>query len=232
MHEGVPPGGPLVRSAFVRANRAAGNDDDAAAIELAGSITLLAHAAIVVADDDGIRTLLREGDSLTLASRGARVRYVAIGGGVDAPRFLGSRCALLAAGFGRALRRGDAIERAGEPAAPRDANRTTDDGSPIAVLPGLDLLPHALDGEFRIASSSDRTGTRLEGPPLDVAHALGRPSAPMTLGAIEATPSGLVVLGPDHPTTGGYPVVGVIAARDRDRFFARPLGAIVRFAHV
>jgi KipI family sensor histidine kinase inhibitor len=60
--------------------------------------------------------------------------------------------------------------------------------------------------------------------------ATNRASAPMVEGAIELTPSGLVVLGPDHPTTGGYPVVAVIAADSRDAFFARPLGARVRFS--
>jgi allophanate hydrolase subunit 2 len=51
----------------------------------------------------------------------------------------------------------------------------------------------------------------------------------MIEGAIELTPSGLVVLGPDHPTTGGYPVPAVLASESRDAFFALPLGAAVRF---
>jgi allophanate hydrolase subunit 2 len=51
----------------------------------------------------------------------------------------------------------------------------------------------------------------------------------MVIGAIELTPSGLIVLGPDHPTTGGYPVVGVIRSSSLDRFFAKPIGAAVRF---
>jgi allophanate hydrolase subunit 2 len=37
------------------------------------------------------------------------------------------------------------------------------------------------------------------------------------------------VLGPDHPTTGGYPVPAVVRARDLGRLFARPLGSCVRF---
>ena len=52
----------------------------------------------------------------------------------------------------------------------------------------------------------------------------------MVIGAIELTPSGLIVLGPDHPTTGGYPVVAVVASDDVDRLFARPVGAAVRLA--
>lgn len=52
----------------------------------------------------------------------------------------------------------------------------------------------------------------------------------MVEGAIEVTPAGLVVLGPDHPTTGGYPVIGVVAAASLPRLFARPPGARVTFA--
>ena len=45
-----------------------------------------------------------------------------------------------------------------------------------------------------------------------------RATAPMVRGAIQVTPSGEpVVLGPDHPTTGGYPVVGVVIAADQGR---------------
>ena len=53
------------------------------------------------------------------------------------------------------------------------------------------------------------------------ATARDRKSTPMVPGAIELTPSGLVVLGPDHPTTGGYPVVAVVAV-------ATALGALLR----
>ena len=51
----------------------------------------------------------------------------------------------------------------------------------------------------------------------------------MVRGAIELTPSGLIVLGPDHPTTGGYPVIAVIRSTSLDAFFARPIGSLVHF---
>jgi 5-oxoprolinase (ATP-hydrolysing) subunit C len=88
-----------------------------------------------------------------------------------------------------------------------------------------------LAATFTISPASDRVGTRLEGPPLPghPLHAEGdRTSMPMVAGAVEATPTGLVVLGPDHPTTGGYPVVAVVAASSLERLFARPIGAPVR----
>jgi len=43
-------------------------------------------------------------------------------------------------------------------------------------------------------------------------------SVPLVRGAVQVTPSNeLVVMLADHPTTGGYPVIGVVAARDVDR---------------
>jgi biotin-dependent carboxylase-like uncharacterized protein len=80
--------------------------------------------------------------------------------------------------------------------------------------------PEALVDTVWIASDrSDRVGMRLQGRP--VAHRNpGRqlPSEGATRGAIQVPPNGLpVILGPDHPVTGGYPVVGVIADRDVDK---------------
>jgi allophanate hydrolase subunit 2 len=54
----------------------------------------------------------------------------------------------------------------------------------------------------------------------------------MTRGAIQVTPSGeLLVLGPDHPTTGGYPVIAVIRRADVGRLLLRRPGAPVRLGY-
>ncbi|MBX3229527.1 MAG: carboxyltransferase domain-containing protein [Labilithrix sp.] len=234
MHEGMPPGGPLVRGAFARANALAGNTAAACAIELTGMLEVEARGATLDVADDTHATTLRHGDRFTLASGDRRARYLALAGGIDAPIADGSRCALLAAGIGRPLRRGDVLMPGGDhgdhgmSATPRD-----DDGGDLALLPGPDATPALLDRlcttEFTISSTSDRSGTRLTGGEGLHTDAGTRPSTPMLEGAIELTPSGLVVLGPDHPTTGGYPVVALLRAHSRDRFFTRPLGAPVRF---
>jgi allophanate hydrolase subunit 2 len=80
----------------------------------------------------------------------------------------------------------------------------------------------------RVAYASDRTGTRLA--PLEPHGLVAGPahSVPMLPGAVQAPPSGeLIVLGPDHPVTGGYPVVGFLDADACDALFARPLGSEV-----
>ena len=58
MHEGVPPGGALVTSLLVAANRAARNVDDAPAIEVMGRLEVRAvepigHYAVKIVFDDG-----------------------------------------------------------------------------------------------------------------------------------------------------------------------------------
>ena len=83
---------------------------------------------------------------------------------------------------------------------------------------------------YRIAPSSDRTGTRLEGPRLSRRAEFRERSRPMVRGALEVPRDGLpIVLGPEHPTTGGYPLIAVIANTELGRFHAIPLGGQVRF---
>lgn len=107
---------------------------------------------------------------------------------------------------------------------------------PISVVPGPDLtafVPDAIDrltaAPYRILPTSDRVGTRLEGTLIPhVPHP--EFSRPMVRGAIEVPRDGApIVLGPEHPTTGGYPTAAVIAQADLGRFFAIRLGGTVRF---
>jgi allophanate hydrolase subunit 2 len=52
----------------------------------------------------------------------------------------------------------------------------------------------------------------------------------MVPGAVQVPPSGLpVVFGPDHPATGGYPVIGVLTSTARDSLAQVPPGGSVRF---
>ncbi|MDP9150260.1 MAG: biotin-dependent carboxyltransferase family protein [Myxococcota bacterium] len=244
MHEGVPPGGPLVPELFARANAAARNAQDQAAIELMGRMTLEARRRTVIATDAGDAWSLDEGETCTLAGEGARVRYIAVRGGFDVPVVLGGRGTLLVAGLGghegRPLRRGDILRAGDSPmaAARRDLPPPPDREAPLRIVPGPDTdrfeardLVVLLSSTFVVDARSDRVGIRLTG-----ASRLTRPSAdvggssPMVRGAIQVPPSGeLIVLGPDHPTTGGYPVVATVARACLGSLGARPLGAAVRF---
>ncbi len=104
----------------------------------------------------------------------------------------------------------------------------------VLAGPDLDALPRDTMRRFvetgwRVASVSDRVGVRLLGPRLG-STADRFPSAPMTLGAVELPPDGApIVLGPDHPVTGGYPLLGVLPAYASDDLGCVPLGGPVRF---
>jgi allophanate hydrolase subunit 2 len=239
MHEGLAPGGALVRSALVAANRAMGNADFAPAIEVLGRLVVRAEAPIEVATDRTPRQLLA--GELAIESEPSRATYLAIRGGVAAPLVLGSASAHLAAELGTRLAASTRIESAGH--APREVTVAASMASGVApangairVLPGPDahaFAPDALaalvSAPYRISPASDRVGTRLAGPFVARSSAPDR-SRPTVRGAIEVPRDGQpIVLGPEHPTTGGYPIVGVICSADLDRFFAIRIGGEVVF---
>ena len=79
-----------------------------------------------------------------------------------------------------------------------------------------------------IAQDSNRIGVRLTSDALRRNEFPELLSLPLVRGAVQLTPSGeLVVMLADHPTTGGYPVVGVLASDDVDDLAQRPSGTTV-----
>jgi allophanate hydrolase subunit 2 len=53
----------------------------------------------------------------------------------------------------------------------------------------------------------------------------------MVLGALEVPRDGKpIVLGPEFPTTGGYPIAAVVVRADLGRLFSIRLGGTVRFS--
>jgi allophanate hydrolase subunit 2 len=216
MHEGVPPGGPIVATRMIAANRAAGNRDDAPAIEVLGMLAVRAEAALEVATPDGPRTLAA-GEELRVTS--ATWTYVAVRGGIAQP---------VRSFVATAIRKGDRLEAGREPrvqAAPPPP--ITD--APVRIVPGPDLdafetsaLAVLLAAPYTVAMPA-RTGARLTGGSIPRHAAYREVSRPMVRGAIEIPRDGMpIVLGPDHPTIGGYPVVAVVIAEDVERVFALP----------
>jgi biotin-dependent carboxylase-like uncharacterized protein len=226
---------------MARANSAAHNAPFEAAIEVQGAVTIAARTTVLVATDDGVTRVLANGDVWTIACERSGVRYAAVRGGVDVPIVLGGRGTLLVASLGghegRPLRGGDLLRGGGahEVRGAVPVARSLDRA--IRVVPGPDLdrfaanAIHVLLGSaFLVSSRSNRVGVRLEGPPLPRADDDSATSAPMVRGAIQVPASGQpIVLGPDHPTTGGYPVIATVVRADLGALGARAAGAIVRF---
>lgn len=239
MHEGVPPGGPLVPELLAAANASLGNEVDAAVLEVPASAVIRMLCDLEVSVNGTVRAL-RNGDTFEVRSPGERINYLAVPGGFDVPPCLGGRGTLLVAGLGgfegRALRAGDVL-RAVAPTPRRRESvvpPAADFSNPIRVVPGPDqLLPRTL--ETLLSSTfcvglSDRVGLRLTGATLPVTGLDPAGSMPMVRGAIQVTHDGTpIVLGPDHPTTGGYRVVAVVRSSDLGALARRPVGAPVTF---
>ena len=100
-----------------------------------------------------------------------------------------------------------------------------------AVDPATDALEVLVAAPYRVLPSSDRVGTRLGGAALPRVAGYREVSRPMIVGALEVPRDGQpIVLGPEHPTTGGYPILAVIATAELGHFHAIRLGGMVRFA--
>lgn len=242
--EAIPRGGALDLEALATANLAIGNEPGAAAIERYGAVELVARGEVTIADERGRIVLLAAGERTSFPWDGTRrVGYLAIDGGIDVPQFLGGAGTVLALGRGglegRLLRVGDVLSL-GAPGHRTRFCSARDDASPIRVTAGPDLdrldpraLDALIDATWKLDARSDRTGTRLVGPVLAHREGARAITTPMIEGAIECPPgSPPIVLGPEHPTTGGYPVVAVIARADLSRFHRMRLGSAVRFARV
>jgi allophanate hydrolase subunit 2 len=79
-----------------------------------------------------------------------------------------------------------------------------------------DAAVKALVGSsYVVGSESNRIGLRLEGEPIRWSGDEQLPSEGMVLGSVQVPPNGQpVIFLHDHPTTGGYPVVGVVVPDD------------------
>lgn len=256
---GVGRSGAADRKSHSLANRLVANPDHLATIEVTlGGMSFRvsggdAVVAVTGADTDpsvnGIPfgtnsiTQVQEGDVVSLGAPLSGLRsYVAVRGGVSVAPVMGSRSFDVLSGIGpKPLQAGDRL-----PVGPRSPSFPEIEQAPVAtmsddivelkVVPGPrddwfvdpDALTH---GSWIVSDRSDRVGTRLSGKPLELRDpARQLPSEGVIRGAIQVPPGGQpVILGPDHPVTGGYPVIGVITDQDVDLAAQVRPGQTVRF---
>lgn len=179
------------------------------------------------------------GTTVTIGPARSGLRgYLAVRGGWNVRPVMGSRSRDTLADLGpEPLQRGTGLP-IGADAGPFPAT----DHAPCARAPShldLPLLPaprgHTLllpraalaDLQWTVSPASDRIGVRLIGQVLPVATQAA--SEPLVRGAVQVPPDGQpVVLGPDHPTTGGYPVIGVVDEAGVDALAQARPGTTVR----
>ena len=174
---------------------------------------------------------------------GLRV-YMSVGGGLRTPQTLGSASTDTLSGLGPA---------------PLQAGRFLDVGHrrrPVPPWPDCVLtpVPHGSQVDIRyhpgprddwfselsrrqfdcatwtLTAECNRVGARLSGPTISTDRESSLPSEGMVVGSIEIPPSGQpIVFLADHPTTGGYPVIGVVVEPDVAVLAQTRPGTTVRF---
>ncbi len=187
-----------------------------------------------------------DGDELTLGHPTHGLRYVVgVRGGLAAASALGSRASDTLAGLGpdplaagAIVAVGDAGVHAVDPVAtPRELPAPGDLVELDITLGPRDdwftasALVALTTQEWLVTPRSDRVGIRLQGDvPLERATQGELPSEGAVTGAIQVPPDGQPVLFlPDHPLTGGYPIIGALTDRCLDLAAQLPPGARIRF---
>ncbi|HWC21577.1 MAG TPA: biotin-dependent carboxyltransferase family protein [Flexivirga sp.] len=257
--QGVTVSGAVDRGSLVRGNRLLGNTSQAAGLEvLLGGLRLRPDAPVLIAVTGawcpvtvdgataqfGTPVLVPAGATLQLGRTHYGLRsYLTVRGGLTpAGDFAGSWSTDTSSGIGPApVTTGTRLPVGRNVVGPPLVAAIPPAIQGSAVELGITLAPRAesltaadrrvLTGSVgTVSSDSDRIGVRLNGFRLS-ATAGSRPSEAIPLGAIQAPPSGeLVVFLADHPTTGGYPVIGVVDADDLDQLAQCAPGTQVRFA--
>lgn len=255
---GVPPSGAFDDYACALANLAVGNDPGAAAIEavLTGP-RLRFHGRALIAVTGacqaarlngrklrpGVPAPVWPGDELDFGpcgSPGLR-GYLAVRGGLDAPRVLGSRATFLLGRFGgadgRALAAGDVLTVGRE----ENCGAPTDCGPllpaltaawSLRVIPGPHGAPEYFDddaladlfaADWSVDHRSDRTGIRLAGPAVRFArpdggdaglHPCNIHDSAYPVGGIMVSGDTPVIVGPDGPSLGGFVVPAAVIRAD------------------
>ena len=257
---GVPVSGAADRRALRLANRLVGNCEGAAAIEvLLGGLALRATVASTVAVTgapapftvDGRPAALyapvqvAAGQTLALGRPAHGLRsYVAVRGGLQTERSLGSASTDLTSGLGPPPLQAGHDLRVGTSSV--DVVRHSELAATHGTRHG-DLVLRAILGPrddwfaeeavrllgttaWEVTHDSNRVGVRLSGPSLARTRAGELASEGVVRGAVQVPASGQpLVFFADHPTTGGYPVVAVVVDEDTDLLAQARPGDRVRF---
>ncbi|WP_018656982.1 biotin-dependent carboxyltransferase family protein [Actinomadura flavalba] len=260
-HLGVPGSGAADAGALRLAHRLVGNPEDAAALELTfGGLAVRALRGVWAVVTGAPSPVLRDGrpqgmNAPFFVPAGATVEvgtpeaglrgYLAVRGGLVPGAVLGSRSTDLLSGLGPArVAAGDRLP-VGPSAGLAPLRVDVAPVAPPAAAPVLPIVPGPRDDWFTgaalnrlvtepytVSADANRVGVRLEGPPLARSRDGELPSEGMVTGALQVPPDGRPILFlTDHPTTGGYPMIAVVAASALDAAAQLRPGQHVRFVN-
>lgn len=240
-HLGVPPSGAADPASLRLANRLVGNPEGAACLELTlGGAALrldrpswIALAGAPVPATAGRRAIAMNAPGrvagrveIGVPERGLRT-YVAVRGGIVVPPVLGSAATDVLSELGPPVLAAGTRLPVGPAAGLPDPVTDVAPGRPLPEWPTLRVLPGPRDDwltagglatlgatGYTVSPDSNRVALRLDGEPLERAEG-ELPSEGMVTGGVQVPPDGKpIVFLADHPTTGGYPVVAVLASAD------------------
>jgi antagonist of KipI len=163
--------------------------------------------------------------------------YLAVAGGIDLPPWRGSRATDVNAALGprpHPLATGDTLQVNGRVSElPPEVSWSLDPrpwfearrSHLVRLLPGshtdrLDAASQSMlmQESWTVGSDSNRVGMRLDGPRLALSSPLEMLSEGLTAGTVQLPPDGrAIIMGPEHPVTGGYPRIGQVIAVDLPR---------------
>ncbi|MEM8576605.1 MAG: biotin-dependent carboxyltransferase family protein [Pseudomonadota bacterium] len=258
---GLTRGGAIDRDALAEGAALLGQDMGCAAVEMAGiggtfEATAPLRIALTGADmtarigDRAVRWhachALQPGETLTIgAVRKGTYGYLHVGGGFDAPVFMGTRGAHMSAGLGRLIAAGDVLK-----ALPDPGGRTSValpapdrfDGGTVRIVPSMQTAQFAPDVRQRFEDTTftrdaraNRQGMRMEheGPGFSAEAQRKIVSEIIVPGDIQITGDGTpFVLMCESQTTGGYPRIGTVIPCDLPRVAQCPLGGALRFRFI
>lgn len=250
---GVSPGGAVDPESLRAANLLVGNDPSAAALEVCLSGPILKfHSKAVVAWVDGLGKSreISAGEVIDLSKLTSGVRgYLAVAGGIQVPKVLGSASTDLRAGFGghhgRALRAGDRLRCGVAGVFPKpgawhigQAGRVSQ--IELRFLAGAQqewfsakALERFHSEIYQVTPQSDRMGARLTGPPLELETPREMISQPVACGTIQVPPDGQpIILLAERQTLGGYPQIGHVISVDLPQLARAWPGTRVTFREV
>jgi antagonist of KipI len=262
---GVPTSGGLDLFSLRAANRIVGNEDEAAALEITligPRLRFLAPATIALTGADlGARldgqpfscwqsVVVEPGSTLACAGPQDGIRgYLAVAGGLDVPRVLGSRSTYtrskLGGVEGRPLKTGDLLDVEGPRAVvlggvrqlPDSRRPTWGHAHRLRVVLGPQddrFTPGGirtfLSSEYTVSPQSDRMGYRLAGPAIEHVRGADIVSDGTPFGAVQVAGDGVpIVLLSDRGTAGGYTKIATVIGPDIPRLAQAAPGDTVTF---
>jgi len=248
---GVGIAGALDPFALSAANLLVGNPEGAAGLEITlqgPTLKFQREAAVAITgadldpkvDDQSIPlwacVLVPSGSTLSFQGRKSGVRaYLAVSGGMDVPRVMGSRSTYLLGKFGglegRALRAQDLLPMGISSGNSRDFVGRSFPGElrpPYRKNPTLRVVMGPFDEFFSeegkkrflstpyaITAQSDRMGYRLQGMPITRQKKEELITCGLANGTIQVPPNGQpILLLVDRQTIGGYPIIATLIHAD------------------